>query len=385
MKIIFLEAVQNLGGARKSTIELAKRCQEQGHDVLIVDFWGSCQPFVELVEKNELNIKFLDKRDLPVIITSSNKFKFLINCFFYLFYMIRLKKRFRNIVENFNPDIVSLNSDKCLSIVPRNGNFKIHFVARGWFNSLPLKTKYIFKKYKDMVFFTVSQATRQAVYTGGLAKLENIHLLTTAIDFAIIDKVKEQSNFLPWDKSKQRPFVMHHCGGFLKTKGQHISLEIAKKLKENNIAFKLYFTGIIYKGDISDKYYNSFLKKIDEYKLTDEIEIIINSQEVLNYFCNSDILLFPTYTEGLPRVALEAMAFGKPVIANPAGGVIDLVINNYTGYVAEFNDVDDYYNKIVKLIENKDDYARISQNAISMIKNTYAPSSQIECLSKFCK
>lgn len=39
MIIIFLEAVQIHGGARKSTIELAKRLIQHGHQAQIVDLY----------------------------------------------------------------------------------------------------------------------------------------------------------------------------------------------------------------------------------------------------------------------------------------------------------------------------------------------------------
>jgi len=388
MKIIFLEAVQDLGGARKSTIELAKRCKEQGHDVLIVDFWGNCKPFVELAKKNGLNIEFLDRRDSPIIVASKNKIKYFINCFLYLFYMLKLKKHLKKNIVKFKPDIISLNNIKCLSIVPKNGNFKIQFIARGWYNSnsISLFTKFIFKRYKKLMFYTVSQATRQAIYSGGLAKLENIHILTNVIDFDVVNKVQEQRHFLSWDKSiENRHFVIHHCGGFLKTKGQHVSVEVAKKLKKNNVSFKMYMTGIIYKGQNSEEYYDTLIKEIKEYELTEEVKVILNPPNILEYFDKSDVLLFPSYTEGLPRVVLESMAFGKPVIANPVGGVIDLVINNHTGYVTDFNDVDDYYDKLMKLIKDKNEYYRLSQNAVSLIKNTYSPAIQIDNFNKFLK
>jgi glycosyltransferase involved in cell wall biosynthesis len=43
------------------------------------------------------------------------------------------------------------------------------------------------------------------------------------------------------------------------------------------------------------------------------------------YFCNADIFILPSLTEGLPRVVIEAMSTGLPVIASSVGGVPELV------------------------------------------------------------
>jgi glycosyltransferase involved in cell wall biosynthesis len=48
-----------------------------------------------------------------------------------------------------------------------------------------------------------------------------------------------------------------------------------------------------------------------------------------------DLLLVPSTAEGLPTVALEAMARGVPVLATPAGGTGELVKHERTGFLLE--------------------------------------------------
>jgi glycosyltransferase involved in cell wall biosynthesis len=386
MRIIFLEAVQNLGGARKSTIELAKRLQNIGHEVLIVDFWGSCKPFVEMACNANIDLLILDPKEKPIILASSSKIKSLVNKVSYLFYEQQLKKKFQKIIDDFSPDVISLNNCKSLSIVPKSTSFEIHYIARGWFNynSVPFKDKYILRKYRENIkFFTVSQSTRQAIYSGGLAPLENIYVMTDVIKASIINEKKELNSFTSWDKSNNRPFIIHHCGGFLETKGQLVTLEVAKLLVEKNIDFRLIYTGIIYEGDMSKRYYQKLINDIKISNLEDVVKIVLDPPDIMDYFYKSDVLLLPSYTEGLPRVTLEAMAFGKPVIANPVGGIIDVVINNHTGYVTDFNAVDDYYKSILELLNDKQKYEEISKNCINLIKDNYSEKNQEIAISKY--
>jgi glycosyltransferase involved in cell wall biosynthesis len=47
----------------------------------------------------------------------------------------------------------------------------------------------------------------------------------------------------------------------------------------------------------------------------------------------STVLVLPTFSEGLGRVIIEAMAVGRPVIASDVGGVPDLVVDGQTGFL----------------------------------------------------
>ena len=230
------------------------------------------------------------------------------------------------------------------------------------------------KTYKPR-FLTVSQATRQALFTGGIAELKDIKVLTSVIDEATFNSYSPE--YTPFDD--KRPFRILFSGGFLKTKGQHTCLEIAKKLKKKGIHFKMTLTGIIYKeGNTSERYYQSILNLITKYDLKEEVEIVLNPPNILDYFKDTDILIHPSHTEGLPRVGLEALAFGKPIIANPVGGVTDIVIHNLTGFITDFNDIKQYSEYIIRYVENPVLYKLHSQTARQLIRQNYLDANQFE-------
>ncbi|GJQ07336.1 glycosyl transferase group 1 [Capnocytophaga cynodegmi] len=379
MKIIFLEAVQDHGGARKSTVELAKRLKILGHNVLIVDFWGSCKPFVKAVNDAELDLKILEHREHPFIVGNKSKFKLLKNFFIYFFLEQKYKKLFSKIVDEFRPDVVSVNNIKCMNILKSNSSYKIDFFARSWFEYRNLShfTKKRIRHYKPR-FLAVSQSTRQAIFTGGMAELKDIRVLTSVIEEKIFNSYKP--SYKPF--SQDNPINILFSGGFLKTKGQHTCIAIAKKLKNRGIPFKMSLTGIIYKGDESKKYYNIILNLIKKNNLNNQIDVILDPQNISDYFKACDILIHPSWLEGLPRVCLEALSFGKPVIANPVGGVTDVIIHNFTGFITDFNAIDQYVEYIVKYFENYDIYELHSKAARQLVSQNYLDSNQFESIKK---
>ena len=67
----------------------------------------------------------------------------------------------------------------------------------------------------------------------------------------------------------------------------------------------------------------------------------------------SDSVLIPSRNEGFPRVAIEAMAAGKPVVATTAGGIPEAIIDGETGILVPPNDVNAMAIALSSLIENK--------------------------------
>ncbi|GAB7024012.1 glycosyltransferase family 4 protein [Salidesulfovibrio brasiliensis] len=49
------------------------------------------------------------------------------------------------------------------------------------------------------------------------------------------------------------------------------------------------------------------------------------------FYAAMDALVLPSFSEGMPNVVLEAMLFGKPVLATRVGGVAEVVVEGVTG------------------------------------------------------
>lgn len=379
MKIVFLEAVHNFGGSTKSTLELASRLKKLGHDVVLIDLWGANQPFIKAVSDLDLQLLIANPGKKPEILSVSSKIKTIFNKITHVPVFFKYRKKVTKILREIAPDIVSVNNFKCLTLLKKGESYRVDFFARTWFetrNLSPIK-KVILRRSVSR-FLTVSQATRQAIASGGLANIKDVEVLHSVIDrdffYSLIPRASISFN--------KKPIRLVHCGGFIHTKGQHIAVEVARELKARGLEFKLMLIGLVYTTESSEAYYRDVLKQIDEFDLEDYVELILNESDVVNYFSTQDVLIHPSVTEGLPRVGLEALANGLPVIANPVGGITDIVLNNFTGFLCSYNNVIDYAEKIEKYVQNHALYLVHSKQGRSLIEQNYLSKNQEEMIER---
>jgi glycosyltransferase involved in cell wall biosynthesis len=81
----------------------------------------------------------------------------------------------------------------------------------------------------------------------------------------------------------------------------------------------------------------------------------------------ADLFMLPSNYEGLPVVIIEAMSYGKPVVASHVGGISEIVINDENGYTVK-NDPDVFADKISYILENETIYKKFSENALKRFR-----------------
>jgi glycosyltransferase involved in cell wall biosynthesis len=80
------------------------------------------------------------------------------------------------------------------------------------------------------------------------------------------------------------------------------------------------------------------------------------------YSC-ADIFSFPSSTETLGNVVLEAMASGLPVVGPSAGGLKDNIIDGYNGILSVPNELESFYKGIKALIDDESKRLMMAKNA----------------------
>ena len=134
----------------------------------------------------------------------------------------------------------------------------------------------------------------------------------------------------------------------LKDKGVFEYIEAAKLLKQKfpNVEFELY-------GDI-DIYNPASLTEDDIEKIKQDgfVKVYGFSNDIAKVFSDANIVVLPSYREGLPKVLIEATACGRAVVTTDVPGCRDAIEPNVTGLLCKVKDSKSLTSMIEKLIIN---------------------------------
>lgn len=98
-----------------------------------------------------------------------------------------------------------------------------------------------------------------------------------------------------------------------------------------------------------------------------------------------DVLVLPTYREGLPGVLLEAAASETPIVATSATGVIDLVVNEHTGLISPIGDPHSIAQNVLRVLLNPALARELSHHARSKVEAHFSRSQVLQQLESFCE
>jgi phosphatidyl-myo-inositol dimannoside synthase len=106
----------------------------------------------------------------------------------------------------------------------------------------------------------------------------------------------------------------------------------------------------------------------------------VDHKDIPAYLAAADVVAVPSvrrgpYVDGLPNVALEAMAAGRPLVATRVGGLPDLVEPGETGLLVEENDADALANALLTLAGDPVLRARLGSSAQHEIREHRSWSS----------
>lgn len=82
------------------------------------------------------------------------------------------------------------------------------------------------------------------------------------------------------------------------------------------------------------------------------VEFLGRLSDVRPALADADLMLFPSYREGAPRVVMEAAATGLPVVAFDVPGVRETVLDGQTGYLVPDRDIGELDRRVMQLLQD---------------------------------
>ncbi|MGV6861490.1 MAG: glycosyltransferase [Putridiphycobacter sp.] len=84
-----------------------------------------------------------------------------------------------------------------------------------------------------------------------------------------------------------------------------------------------------------------------------------------------DVVCLTSHNEGTPVSLIEAQAANVVVMSTNVGGVKDILLEGETGYVIDNFSVENYADKLLDLVENKEKREKMSQNGWRFVKEKF--------------
>ncbi|HMP28811.1 MAG TPA: N-acetyl-alpha-D-glucosaminyl L-malate synthase BshA [Saprospiraceae bacterium] len=200
----------------------------------------------------------------------------------------------------------------------------------------------------------VSKHLAEMTYTSFNIKNE-IKVIYNFIDFARFKKVNKDHfrKAIAPDGEK----ILVHTSNFRKVKRVEDIVRVFHKVtKEVNAKLLLI-------GDGPER--NNLEDLCRELKLCDHIRFLGKQDAIEELLSISDLFLLPSEQESFGLSALEAMACEVPVISSNAGGIPEVNVDGYTGYLTNVGDIDLMASRIIELLKDEGKLNQFRQNALS--------------------
>lgn len=109
-----------------------------------------------------------------------------------------------------------------------------------------------------------------------------------------------------------------------------------------------------------------------EEKLDSAVIFLGKSRNIDPYIASSDLFLLPSEQESFGLAALEAMAYGLPVVATNIGGIPELVEHGKTGYLASVGNIQKMADYAVELLTDPVKYQAFSFASMKRAADTFS-------------
>ncbi|MBT3523317.1 MAG: N-acetyl-alpha-D-glucosaminyl L-malate synthase BshA [Flavobacteriaceae bacterium] len=172
---------------------------------------------------------------------------------------------------------------------------------------------------------------------------KNIEVIPNFID--INKYILQQDLCLHENPIQSKEFIISHVSNFRSVKNIANVIKIFYNIQKELEAKLLMI------GEGPDKSLAEDL--CNELGISHLVDFLGNTNQVEKNLCHSDLFLLPSSAESFGLAALEAMASKVAVVSSNAGGLPEININGETGYVENFDDVEQMSKKAISILSNR--------------------------------
>ena len=329
-KINVLQVIPKLGygGAETGCYDIAHYLAEQDCGSFIATSGGELLKFVK---KNKVKIF-----KLPV--HSKNPLLIILNSLLLSIY-IMLKKinivHARSRAPAWSCYLACLLTNRTF-VTTFHGTYNYKSKLKKFYNSIMLRSKLTIAG-SNFIFSHINEN-----YNEFLNKKKKLRVIFRGINVDYFNQknisiLKQEKLKQEWDLD-QNKFTILMPGRLTYWKGQEKFIEALNILTEDYNVTN--FQAILLGSDQGRKvYYKRLFSLVERYSLTKKIKFISHCKEMPLAYSLADVVVSAsTEPEAFGRVAVEAQAMGKPIVASNIGGSKETVLNKKSGFLYKHDD-----------------------------------------------
>lgn len=172
----------------------------------------------------------------------------------------------------------------------------------------------------------------------------------------------------------QNEYVITNVSAIEPIKGIDLIIKSVALLKQKglNVLFA-HIGGLRENASEQQQYADSLKQLVIELGVEDNIIWLGRRNDISDILSFADCYVHPSWTEGLPSALMEAAMAGLPLIATRAGGMPEIVKDQYSGRLIDSGDYEQLANTIEQVLASKNNYG---SNARAMVYNTFNQEKQ---------
>jgi N-acetyl-alpha-D-glucosaminyl L-malate synthase BshA len=219
------------------------------------------------------------------------------------------------------------------------------------------------KTYSPVVTFSMNESDMLTAVSENLKE-------ETYKNFSIEKDIEVVHNFVDVDRFHKKPVdafkklvapngekIIVHASNFRKVKRVDDVIKIFAAFNEKMPAKLLLL------GDGPERPYIESLSR--EFALFDKIKFLGKQEQMEDILPIADLFLLPSEYESFGLAALEAMAAEVPVISTNTGGLPEIVVNGYSGYMSNVGDITDMCNNALSIFKDEATTKKFKENALA--------------------
>ena len=229
-------------------------------------------------------------------------------------------------------------------------------------------TKYN-EKWSWIKKMTILAAKKSTVYTNGFHIANRLKRYSINANPVVSSTISEKifDDNLPDLNTQESPIRIIYVGYIRFAKGMNCLMHLCEKMQDSGFD---YIFDIIGNGEMFDELKN-FVKNN---KLENKVILhghVDDKTKLLQMIRSSQLFFFPSLSEGSPRVVIEAMSQGIPVVSTPVGSLPTTFEDKKEIRFFDFNDYEMAYDIIKSFLSERSSFEKMRDEAYKKVKNNY--------------